>query len=108
MGVRLLTLLTLVLSGCANSSTTPESPAADANSCFLRALDLCETPGCINHQLKLCDAQLSSASMPVTEGIRTTLMKCFADREVGTASAADSDHAGEWRRCMHLLDAKAP
>ena len=104
----LLTLATTVLSGCASSTVTPEPPAADANSCFLRAVNLCETPGCINNQLKLCDAQLSNASMPMTEGIRTTLIKCFVNRRTTTAAAGDSDYADEWRRCMHLLDATTP
>ena len=96
----LLVIALIFLSGCANPVSFDEPQPADAHSCFLHATRICETPGCINHQLKRCDLQLSLSSAPLTEGIRTQMTTCLS-AELEVTPELDINTA--WRRCMHLL-----
>ena len=97
---KLLAIPLFLASGCASQVIPREPLPADTNACFLRAVSVCETPGCINHQLKLCDSQRSQAGAPMTKGIRTQLTNCLMDEQT---TPSEVNKADAWRRCMHLL-----
>jgi hypothetical protein len=89
------------VAGCTSQIDQNEDQPADASACFMRAIAVCEAAGCINNQLKSCDAQLARAGLPLTDGLRSSLTQCLSTAK---ATAANLNNAEQWRRCMHLLE----